>query len=58
MSNAIRILGTRISRAIATGRSPVQQNTISESYRIRGRVARIHTKININRTALIARAIL
>ena len=49
MSKAIRILGTRITRAIATGSSPVQQNTISPSYRIRGNVARNHTNKNVNR---------
>ena len=58
ISKAIRILGTRISSAIAKGSIAVQQNTISASYRIRGRVARTHTKMNIKRTALIASAIL
>lgn len=55
ISNAIRILGTRTSRAIAIGSIPVQQNTISVSYRIRGRVARIHTNTNIKNRALIPR---
>lgn len=58
MSNAISILGTRISSAIAIGSIPVQQNTISWSYRIRGSVARIHTNRNIINTALTPRIIL
>lgn len=43
---------------MAIGSSPVQQKIISWSKRTRGRVALIHTKININRTALIPRIML
>jgi hypothetical protein len=58
MSKATSRLGTRIRSEIAIGRSPVQQKTIRESYRIRGSVARIHINRNIIRTALTASAIL
>ena len=58
MSKAIRILGTRITSAIAIGRSPVQQNTISPSYRIRGNVARNHTNRKVNRHVFNPRTIL
>ena len=55
ISKAIRILGTRISSAIAIGRSCVQQKIISRSYRCRTNVARTQTKKNMNRRALAAR---
>ena len=55
MSNAISTLGIRQRTPIQIGSIQVQQNTIRLSYRSRGRVARIHTKININTRALIPR---
>ena len=48
MSNATSRLGTKITKAITTGNRPVQQNCISWSYRIRGKVARNHTNMKQN----------
>ena len=45
-------------KAITTGSIPVQHACISWSYRIRGNVARNHTKIKQNRHVLSARTIL
>ncbi len=52
ISNAIKILGTNTISEKATGNSPVQQNSISPSYRIRGSVTRSHTNRKQNRHVL------
>lgn len=45
MSNATKIQGTRIIKAMTTGNIPVQQNCINWSYLSLGNVALNHTKI-------------
>lgn len=49
MSNATKILGTRIINATATGKRFNQHNSINWSYLNRGRVALNHTKQKQNR---------
>ena len=48
-SKDIRTLGTKSTKAIARGRQLTQQKLIRLSQRIRGRVARNHTKANAPR---------
>lgn len=58
MSNATKILGTKIISAITTGKIPVQHACISWSYRNRGNVARNHTKMKQKIHVLRAKTIL
>lgn len=58
MSNATKILGTNIVKAMATGKRPVQQSKIIWSYLTLGKVALNHTKRKQKRQVFIPNIIL